>query len=67
MSYLDYGPAPNGVTSHQRPKFAAEQIKYATAFLQWLGERNSTLASCGQIDIDASIPRDEGLPASRAE
>ncbi|WP_328730734.1 hypothetical protein OHT20_00400 [Streptomyces caniferus] len=34
-------------------RFAAEQIKYATAFLQWLGERNSTPASCGQIDIDA--------------
>jgi hypothetical protein len=34
-------------------RFAAEQIKYATAFLRWLGERNSTLASCGQIDIDA--------------
>lgn len=32
---------------------AAEQIKYATAFLQWIGERNSILASCGQIDVDA--------------
>ncbi|GLV77200.1 hypothetical protein ACH4VS_28510 [Streptomyces hygroscopicus] len=42
--------------SHITPsirRFAAEQIKYATAFLQWLGERNSTLASSGQIDIDA--------------
>lgn len=42
--------------SHITPsvrRFAAEQIKYATAFLQWLGERNSHLASCGQIDIDA--------------
>lgn len=42
--------------SHITPsvrRFAAEQIKYATAFLQWLCERNSTLASCGQIDIDA--------------
>ncbi|MEU1690746.1 hypothetical protein ABZ590_03975 [Streptomyces hirsutus] len=42
--------------SHITPsvrRFAAEQIKYATAFLQWLGERNSTLASCGQIDVDA--------------
>jgi integrase len=42
--------------SHITPsvrRFAAEQIKYATAFLQWLGERNTTLASCGQIDIDA--------------
>jgi hypothetical protein len=34
-------------------RFASEQIKYATAFLQWLGERNTTLASCGQVDIDA--------------
>lgn len=34
-------------------RFAAEQIKYATAFLQWLGERNTSLASCGQIDVDA--------------
>jgi hypothetical protein len=25
----------------------------ATAFLDWLGERNTTLASCGQIDVDA--------------
>ncbi|MEU3837745.1 hypothetical protein [Streptomyces microflavus] len=42
--------------SHITPsirRFAAEQVKYATALLQWLGERNSTLASCGQIDIDA--------------
>ncbi|MDX2527097.1 hypothetical protein [Streptomyces europaeiscabiei] len=42
--------------SHITPsirRFAAEQIKYATAFLQWLGERHTTLASCGQIDIDA--------------
>ncbi|MFE3907355.1 hypothetical protein ACFXPY_45865 [Streptomyces sp. NPDC059153] len=34
-------------------QFAAEQIKYATAFLQWLSKRNTTLASCSQIDIDA--------------
>lgn len=34
-------------------RFAAEQVKYATVFLQWLGERNTTLASCGQIDVDA--------------
>ncbi|MFV5997963.1 hypothetical protein ACNPQM_37710 [Streptomyces sp. NPDC056231] len=34
-------------------RFAAEQIKYATAFLQWLGDRNTSLASCGQIDVDA--------------
>jgi integrase len=27
--------------------------QYATAFLQWLGERNTTLASCGQIDVAA--------------
>ncbi|WP_254390538.1 hypothetical protein [Streptomyces sp. AC550_RSS872] len=42
--------------SHITPsvrRFAAEQIKYATAFLQWLGKRNSTPASCGQNDIDA--------------
>ena len=42
--------------SHITPsirRFASEQIKYATAFLHWLGERNSTLASCGQVDIDA--------------
>ena len=42
--------------SHITPsvrRFAAEQIKYATAFLQWLGQRDNTLASCGQIDIDA--------------
>ncbi|MDX3135301.1 hypothetical protein PV367_37180 [Streptomyces europaeiscabiei] len=42
--------------SHITPsirRFAAEQIKYATAFLQWLGERNTSLASCGQIDVDA--------------
>ncbi|GHB03482.1 hypothetical protein GCM10010330_67160 [Streptomyces tendae] len=42
--------------SHITPsvrRFAAEQIKYATAFLQWLGQRNNSLASCGQIDIDA--------------
>ncbi|OIJ98361.1 hypothetical protein [Streptomyces colonosanans] len=34
-------------------RFAAEQIKHATAFLQWLSTRNSSLASCGQLDIDA--------------
>ncbi|MFB6878078.1 hypothetical protein [Streptomyces sp. NPDC056323] len=42
--------------SHITPsvrRFASEQIKYATAFLQWLGERNTALASCGQVDIDA--------------
>ncbi|MGW3659144.1 hypothetical protein ACWD6R_27245 [Streptomyces sp. NPDC005151] len=42
--------------SHITPsvrRFAAEQIKYATTFLQWLGKRDRTLASCGQIDIDA--------------
>jgi hypothetical protein len=42
--------------SHITPsirRFASEQIKCATAFLQWLGERNTTLASCGQVDIDA--------------
>ncbi|MEO3853241.1 hypothetical protein ABGB09_37515 [Streptomyces sp. B8F3] len=42
--------------SHITPsvrRFAAEQIKYATFFLQWLDERNSTIASCGQSDIDA--------------
>lgn len=42
--------------SHITPsvrRFASEQIKYATAFLLWLGERNTTLASCGQVDIDA--------------
>ncbi|MGW3151850.1 MULTISPECIES: hypothetical protein [Streptomyces] len=42
--------------SHITPsvrRFAAEQIKYATTFLQWLGQRKRTLASCGQIDIDA--------------
>ena len=42
--------------SHITPsirRFAAEQIKYATGFLCWLAERNSTLASCRQIDIDA--------------
>ncbi|MFD6044360.1 hypothetical protein ACFWG7_24025 [Streptomyces koyangensis] len=33
--------------------FAAEQITCATAFLQWLTARNSTLASLGQLDIDA--------------
>ncbi|MEV7506089.1 hypothetical protein [Streptomyces sp. NPDC093018] len=42
--------------SHITPsicRFASEQIKYATAFLQWLDGRNTTLASCGQVDIDA--------------
>jgi hypothetical protein len=42
--------------SHITPsirRFAAEQIKYATAFLNWLGERNTSLASCGQIEVDA--------------
>ncbi|MEU0726199.1 hypothetical protein [Streptomyces sp. NPDC006140] len=42
--------------SHITPsirRFAAEQIKYATAFLHWLGKRNTNLASCGQLDIDA--------------
>ncbi|MFF0132024.1 hypothetical protein ACFYTG_41025 [Streptomyces mirabilis] len=42
--------------SHITPsirRFAAEQIKHATAFLGWLGERNTTLDSCGQIDVDA--------------
>ncbi|MFE4887264.1 hypothetical protein [Streptomyces sp. NPDC056701] len=34
-------------------RFAAEQIKYATAFLQWLSKRNTTFASCGRIDKDA--------------
>ncbi|MFE5595626.1 helix-turn-helix domain-containing protein [Streptomyces sp. NPDC056549] len=33
--------------------FAAEQITCATAFLHWLSARNSTLASLGQLDIDA--------------
>ncbi|MCZ1010325.1 hypothetical protein [Streptomyces lydicus] len=42
--------------SHITPsirRFAAEQIKYATAFLHWLGKRNTNLSSCGQLDIDA--------------
>lgn len=42
--------------SHITPsvrRFAADQVKHATSFLQWLGERNTTLASCSQIDIDA--------------
>ncbi|MER0241349.1 hypothetical protein AAHZ94_04790 [Streptomyces sp. HSW2009] len=46
--------------SHITPsirRFAAEQVKHTTSFLQWLGERNSTLASCGQIDIDAEHTR----------
>jgi hypothetical protein len=34
-------------------RFAAEQITCATSFLQWLSARNSTLASLGQLDIDA--------------
>ncbi|MBD0676009.1 hypothetical protein [Streptomyces sp. CBMA156] len=33
--------------------FAAEQITCATAFLQWLSARNTTLASLGRLDIDA--------------
>ncbi|MFE2043791.1 hypothetical protein ACFXAZ_23240 [Streptomyces sp. NPDC059477] len=33
--------------------FAAEQITCATAFPHWLSARNSTLASLGQLDIDA--------------
>ncbi|WP_206641475.1 hypothetical protein [Nonomuraea polychroma] len=32
---------------------AADQIKYATAFLIWLNTRDRTLASCRQSDIDA--------------
>ncbi|MGW5465131.1 hypothetical protein [Streptomyces sp. NPDC003996] len=42
--------------SHITPsvrRFVAEQVKHATSFLNWLGERNTTLASCSQIDIDA--------------
>ncbi|WP_438309485.1 hypothetical protein ACSHWO_00140 [Streptomyces sp. HUAS TT3] len=42
--------------SHITPsihRFAAEQIKYATTFLHWLGKRNTNLASSGQLDIDA--------------
>ena len=42
--------------SHITPsirRFAAEQIKYASGFLRWLAERNSTLTSCRQADIDA--------------
>ncbi|MFC9219980.1 hypothetical protein ACFT8W_04150 [Streptomyces hygroscopicus] len=42
--------------SHITPsirRFAGEQIKYATTFLQWLGERNTTLAAYGQVDIGA--------------
>ncbi|MEU3051267.1 hypothetical protein ABZ705_33050 [Streptomyces sp. NPDC006984] len=42
--------------SHITPsirRFAAEQVKHATSFLNWLGERDTTLASCSQIDIDA--------------
>ena len=34
-------------------RFAAEQIRHATAFLQWLSERGLSLASCSQADIDA--------------
>lgn len=33
-------------------RFAADQVKYATGFLQWLSEQNTTLASCGQAEID---------------
>ncbi|MFI6889861.1 hypothetical protein [Streptosporangium canum] len=32
---------------------AADQIKYATAFLAWLAERDRILVSCRQSDIDA--------------
>lgn len=42
--------------SHITPgvrRIAGEQIKCATALLQWLGERSTALASCGQADIDA--------------
>ncbi|MER5972968.1 hypothetical protein ABT112_25095 [Streptomyces sp. NPDC002055] len=42
--------------SHITPsvrRFAAEQIKHATTFLRWLSTRDSTLSSCGQLDIDA--------------
>ncbi|EDY49112.1 hypothetical protein CRV15_29685 (plasmid) [Streptomyces clavuligerus] len=42
---------PNITPSIRR--FAAEQIKHATAFLAWLGERDTALAACGQADIDA--------------
>jgi integrase len=48
------GAAQRGRERSGRPRrFAAEQIKYATAFLHWLGKRNTNLASCGQLDIDA--------------
>ncbi|WP_395297156.1 hypothetical protein ACF9IK_29770 [Kitasatospora hibisci] len=42
--------------SHITPsirRFAADQIKHATTFLQWLSTRDSALSSCGQLDIDA--------------
>jgi hypothetical protein len=34
-------------------RLAAEQIRHATAFLQWLFSRDIALHSCGQADIDA--------------
>lgn len=43
-------------------------MKYATTFLHWLGERNTTLASCRQADIDAwwAENSEHGRTCSRA-
>lgn len=40
------------VTTYSR-RYAGEQVKIATAFLQWLSARGTALADCRQADVDA--------------
>ncbi|MFC4517772.1 MULTISPECIES: hypothetical protein [Streptomyces] len=42
----------NPVTPASR-RFAGDQVKHATAFLDWLTDHGITLATCRQADIDA--------------
>lgn len=45
---------PRGSRSHQPPAdMSRTRVKQATAFLDWLADRNHTLATCGQTGIDA--------------
>ncbi|MFF5898971.1 hypothetical protein ACFY8O_24040 [Streptomyces argenteolus] len=52
-SSLGYGRAPGGATSRPGSDGSPPKKSRTRPFLQWLGERNTTLAFCGQLDIDA--------------
>jgi hypothetical protein len=44
--------AENGPLTTSSRKYAGEQVKHATSFLQWLAEQGHDLSTCRQSDID---------------